>query len=720
MGERLAAVLNEEIDAQATDDRPREAIIAEMGEAAGIEPGTVNQILNASIDCPPIERLEAFAAVLDIALEQLTDAGDEDGCGYSDEDGDRAACSCSGSSPQAGQARLELPSRMLRADGEVLQVATRQGDDAAARTIELSFSSEEPYERFFGVEILGHQRGEVRAEWIGSGRAPLLVDHQPGLDNQVGRIESVTIADGRGRARVRFGKSEKARAILERVNDGEITAVSVGYRVHAMRLESEGSDGVATYRVTDWEPLEVSLVAIPADRTVGVGRSDGGELVSIPIHGGGAMSTELTRAHQAQPAAATRPATKPGASDERTRISEILAIGDRFKMQDAAREAIDKGESVEAFRQKVLDRLGEGGQQVLTNTAMPGLSPRDLGRDFSLLRLVQAQVSGDWSRAGFEREVSQEIANRMNRGTNGAFVPSWALCTRATLTSSTAGQLVGTVHAGELFIQELKPRSAVISLGATTLRDLSKNVAIPRQTAGTTAEWVAEDTAATESTPTFDQVTLAPNQLAARVSMSRRMVVQSDPAIEELMRRDLMDGIATAVDKAAINGSGTGAEPTGILNTSGVAVVPMGTNGANITWANLVKFQTEIATDNADMGQLGYLTNSAVIGYLRSNEKVATTGKFMLEDDAERLAGRRFAESNNVPSNLTKGTGTDLSAMIYGNWADLLIGEFGAMEIIVDPYTNSDTGRVRITAHSFWDIAPRHAESFAIANDIVT
>ena len=125
-----------------------------------------------------------------------------------------------------------------------------------------------------------------------------------------------------------------------------------------------------------------------------------------------------------------------------------------------------------------------------------------------------------------------------------------------------------------------------------------------------------------------------------------------------------------------------------------------------------------MADDNANLGALAYLTNARVIGAMRTTEKVSGTGVFIVEDGSDRLAGRPFAESNNVPANLTKGAGTNLSALIYGNWADLLIAEFGALELIVDPYTYADSGRVRVTAHSFWDIGVRHPESFAVLADI--
>jgi len=241
-------------------------------------------------------------------------------------------------------------------------------------------------------------------------------------------------------------------------------------------------------------------------------------------------------------------------------------------------------------------------------------------------------------------------------------------------------------------------------------------------TAGATASWVVEGSAASESTPTFSNISMAPKTVSARVSYTRQMLRQGSPDIENLLRRDLVRQIAVAIDTAALNGSGSSNQPTGVLNVSGIGSVALATNGAAPTYAMLPALEKEISIDNALLGSLAFCTDPKVISKLRTTGKQSSgvEGNFVMNDDG-RLAGYRVGVTNSMPSNLTKGsTSGSCSAMIFGNWSDLLIGEWGAIDLMVDPYTNADSGQVRVVAFSFVDIAVRHAQSFAAVQDIVT
>ncbi|MCC0048044.1 MAG: phage major capsid protein [Rhodobiaceae bacterium] len=455
------------------------------------------------------------------------------------------------------------------------------------------------------------------------------------------------------------------------------------------------------------------MVGIAADPSVGFNRSG-------RIHNMTTTPTAKAETNQPENQQAT-------AATERKRCTEITAIGRKFGLEDKAQLAIDDGTSVAEFRATTLEEIGKRGSPPMTANAMPSASrmPRmKFGGDFhefSLQRAVQAAITSDYSRAGYEREVQQELAQRAGRSAEGFFVPSSALSKRTLLTTSNTTNLVGVDHLGSAFIDSLENETVVLSAGATVLSDLSKDVSIPKMTAGTAAEWIAEGAAPSESTPTFGAVSLQPHQLAARASYTRKMLLQSDPNLEELLRSDLRRQTGIALDAAAITGTGSSGQPTGVLNTSGIGSVAIGTNGGAITWAKVVELETAVSIDNALMGRLGYVTNSAVTGAMKTIEKASNTAEYILGENAEKLAGHRFWMSNNVPSDLDKGSSTGVcSALIFGNWADLLVGEFGMMDLIVDPYTNADKGDVRIVVHSFWDIGVRHAESFAACLDITT
>jgi len=183
------------------------------------------------------------------------------------------------------------------------------------------------------------------------------------------------------------------------------------------------------------------------------------------------------------------------------------------------------------------------------------------------------------------------------------------------------------------------------------------------------------------------------------------------------VRRDLATVLALAIDYAALHGSGTSNQPTGVANTSGIGSVAGGANGAAPTWEHIVQLETEVAVDNADIGALAYMTNSRVAGKLKVTPKISGHPTYLLEGD--RLNGRPLYVTNQVRSDLTKGTGTNLSAIFYGNWSDLLIGTWGALDILVDPYSNSTSGAIRVVVFQDVDIAVRHPESFAVMLDAI-
>ena len=189
-----------------------------------------------------------------------------------------------------------------------------------------------------------------------------------------------------------------------------------------------------------------------------------------------------------------------------------------------------------------------------------------------------------------------------------------------------------------------------------------------------------------------------------------------------LIRNDFVALLADAIDTAAIKGSGSSNQPTGILNTSGIGSVAGGTNGASPTLDHLLDLKKEIAVDNAYVATCGFLTNAkveSVLGKLKDSQGQYFLSLFGAELSRSQIAGRRFEVSNNVPSNLTKGSGSNLSAVVYGNFSDLLIGLFGTLEILVNPYADFAKGTTGIRALQSIDIAVRHAESFAAMQDAI-
>lgn len=579
----------------------------------------------------------------------------------------------------------------------------RAADDDA-RTVPVSFSSTEPVKRGGVFEVLDHGAGAVDLRRAGDG-LPLLLHHD--ATRPVGVVEKVRVEGGRCRGVARFGKSALAAEVWKDVRGGVLRFLSVGYSIDDSRMEPGGVE-----RVTRWTPYEVSVVGIPADATVGVNRSH---------------PRKESRMEPTNPttAAAPAPSSKPGAVDaERSRVTEILAMAghENYRRQiadldDRARRAITEGTSATAFGRNLLDALGEarpdGFSAGASRLAVTGLDADDearMARGFSIARAVRAAISADWREAGREREVSQEIARQTGRSTEGFYVPPAALAVRMTSASNSGGPLIGEDYMPNAFIDALRAEARVLDLGATVLPGLVRDVSIPRMTAGATVYWLGENDSATKSAPVFDNVTLKPKQLGALVGYSRKLLVQADPGIEQLLRSDLLTSIAVEVDRCAVAGSADADAPTGLLETAGVDVTD-DTASTALTHGHFADLVSKVEKANAARGRLAFLSSYTIKAVAMTTEIVAGSGRFIADAaDPEKILGFRASYTSNVPEDVA----------IFGNWADLLIGQWGGIEVIVDPYSNADSGYVRMAVHSFWDFGVRRPKSFAAYTGLPT
>ena len=592
--------------------------------------------------------------------------------------------------------------------------------DEDKRTIRVAFSSEIEILRWFGIEVLGHRSGEVALDRFQDGAA-VLVNHN--LDEHIGVIEKAWIDGPTGRAILRFGSGDRAAEVFQNIVDGIWRHISVGYFIHEMILETQVDDGPSIYRVTDWEPYEISLVAVPADTSVGVGRSN---LESI--HEDITMKRETgTRSE--------RRADNQAQELERNRVKELLETGDQFDAMDLARGVIDSGGPVSELNAMILER----GSIPATKVEDPsiGLSQNEI-QDYSICRAIVAAAYPNERKfqaaAALEIECSEaargQLSARNFRG--NLFIPPEILSQprgeRNLIVGVPAqgGDLVATNLLAGSFIDLLRNASVVQAAGAMVLHGLVGNIAIPRQTAAESVFWLAENAAPTESSATFDQVALTPRTVGAYSEISRKLLLQGTPEIEGLVLKSLADTIAIEIDRVAIEGSGAGEEPTGILNQVGVGVVAGGVNGLAPTYANVVALESSVSVPNALIGRLAYVTNSKAVGDLKQISVDAGSGRFLLEGrmDSGRqtltMNGYQTIMSNNVPSDLTKGTGSNLSAIIFGNWQDLIIGMWSGLDLQVNPYSLDTSGQIRVTAFQDLDIALRHAQSFSVINDVIT
>ncbi|GLT20791.1 hypothetical protein GCM10007933_02430 [Zoogloea oryzae] len=682
--------------------------------------------------------------------------------------------------------------------------------DLEARTCTFPFSSEEPVEMWIGCEILSHDPGSMRAG-IRQTALNLLFNHK--RDDLLGVIEKLWIGpDRRGYCTVRFGRDERGEWAMQQAADGVLVNASFMYQVYRYVVDEEED----TYTAIDWEPYEVSLVTIPADATVGLGRAAEG--VGHPVEivpktrasppGEAAQQTEQpadpagffspesgqqegeenmrrrrfplmeaapgdtgkgsrSGAGGNPPAETIEPAGDPahnatrsaldGATGERERITEIDAMCRKHGVADNLRnEMIQRGTTVVEARGIVsLELAGRGRQESLSSMSDDlGLTDKEK-RGFSFMRAISAAMSGDWSKAGFERSVSGAIAKHAGREATGKgfFAPNdlpfcptedhvrafRAVNRRQALeaqqraiyqvgTGAQGGNLVATNLLADTFIEVLRNQAVTSILGATYLPGLVGKVAIPRQITATGTYWVGESGAPTEAEATFDQVVLQPRTIGALSKVSRLMLLQSTPSIEMIIRRDLASVGALGIDLAALSGTGAGNQPTGIVNQAGVNSVVGGANGASWTFDHMIALKYAIKVANAPQAALGYALNSKTIGYLSTLK--ASTGQYLWDPQGgltagspDRLKGSPYAESQQLRSGLTKGTSTGIcSEGIYGNWGELFVGEWGVTEIAVNPYDSAGfaNGDVVLRMFQTVDVGVRHGASFAVMSDGLT
>ena len=593
------------------------------------------------------------------------------------------------------------------------------------RTYTFPFSSEYPVQRSFGAEVLSHDQGAADLSRLNDS-APLLFNHDP--NKVIGVVERAWVDNQvkRGYATVRFSRNSFAQEVLNDVQDGVLRNVSVGYSIADM--QERGGDFVAT----SWTPYEVSLVAIAADpHNTGLGRS------SPQIEQAAPAAPSPTPPIPSMENTPDLMAVRAEAAEaERSRIAGITALCSRHGLDDMGVQLVESGRSIDEARKAVLDKLDVRQAPIDKGTAEVDLSDKEQ-RDYSVVRAINAAITGNWSDAGLEREVSAEICRATGRSTSGFFMPH-NLQMRAPYavgSGTTGGNLVATNLLASSFIDVLRNNALIMQMGPTVLGGLVGNVAIPRATAATQTYWVSEASALTESEATFDQVTLSAKQIGARSQYSRLALQQTTPDIEQIVRNDLARVMALGIDKAAISGTGSSGQPTGILNQSGIGSVAMGTNGAAFTDSasgstsgldQLIALEGKLDVANALNGNLYYLTNAKVVQALK---KLKTAyGEYLwtamdgqtTQGTPGGVNGYQVMRSNQVPSNLTKGSGTSLSALIFGDFSQLIIGMWGALEILPNPYGSGYTaGSVDIRAMQTVDIAVRHAESFAAITDIV-
>lgn len=601
---------------------------------------------------------------------------------------------------------------------------TRDAFDVEKRTCELAFASEAPVERYFGSEILDCDTGSCDMNRLNDG-APLLWMHDPSLI--LGVVERAFMGpDRKARAVVRFSKSPDAEKYFQDVQDGIIRKVSVGYRVKSMVLE-ESDEEAETYRVNSWEPYEVSLVSLPADNSVGVGRSIA-EPVPKPI----ITMPDTPAANPVTPPAEIADAVNRASGLEATRCSEILAISDKYNVPSEKRNnAIASKMTLDSFRKMVMEEVLAS--KPIESSPDIGLNNKERKR-YSLMGAMNKLANGQSLRGTLEGEASDAAAKLYKRETqgNGFIIPhdmssyadketTLALMrvspsfNKRALESSVftgAGAFVQTDVLGGSLIELLRNKTLLNQLGTINMTGLQGNIAVPKQTAAATGYWLDEAGTVTRTQQTVSQLGLTPKRLSAGTAYTKQFLAQSSIDPEAFVRDDLMKVLAIAKDLAGICGTG-GAQPLGIINTPGINTVTF--SGA-ATLAKVLGFETEVMSDNADIGAMNWLTNITVRNKWKTIAQLGSTFPIFLCGPDNK--------ANNYPVNVTNQFPTAATApftvanqVLFGAFNQAIMADWAGMDVVVDPYTLALQNQVAITVCILTDFGVRHPESFCISTD---
>jgi len=622
------------------------------------------------------------------------------------------------------------------------------------RTIEFPFSSEKPvYRGVLGNEILDHREGSIDFSRLNDA-APLLFNHNP--DKPIGVVEKAWTKDKRGYARVRFSDNPFPSEVYNDVKNGILRGVSVGYSVNETREEEDKKD---SYRVTSWTPAEISIAVVAADETIGrakevkeenkkevtmSNKQESSNMQAQRINDDVAAAPVASQTKQTQKMTDTPDLSVVRSEErkaERARTKEITALFREHEMgEQALEDVLDNPKAdINYARALVCDKIK---QKPVETIAQIELNPEKDKVRYSLSAAMQAVNTGDWSsrEAGFAREISQEVERTgVKRTSDRSFLVPYTeiFKTRAsynTGAAGTGGNLVATDLLQDEFVYAFDNAVKAVGMGVQVLPGLVGDVAIPRQSSKSTVYWLAnETTAITQSESQFDQLTLQPKNAAVLSKYTRQTLLQATPGIDEFIRKDLSDRIAVGVDAGIINGSGSSGQMTGVLNQSGIGNVAMGTNGAALTLEALIDLEKEVLIDNAAGDRMGYLVNAKTLAdlkSLRAGGSASGDGAFLWNVDPSGIGrggtpgvinGYPIEVTNNVPSNLTKGSSSGVcSAVVFGNWESGILGVWGTGLEIEMGLESDDFAKAlqSVRAITTVDFGLRSASAFSAILDV--
>lgn len=350
----------------------------------------------------------------------------------------------------------------------------------------------------------------------------------------------------------------------------------------------------------------------------------------------------------------------------------------------------------------------------------------------ALAQVSSGRIDGIYAEMSEEgRRELREAGASPEGGQNSLIIPFNVLKNKRFTNAMTATVAAdgGNAVATELrsFVDHLYDSMVTVGLGAEMLTGLSGNIDFPTESTVASFAWAANEATAevSESEPKVGKVSLSPKRGGTFVDVSNRLLLQTSPSIDARIERQILTAAQIGLEAAGIAGTGSNGQPEGILSTTGIGAAWAGdavdndanANGAALKREDIINLEKLVAVENADIGSLGYLTNAKVRAALKSTKVDAGSGLFVWPFNGSELNGYTAAVTNLVPSNIEKGNDSALSALIFGNFNDLVYGMWGGLEVLVDPYTQARKGITRMVLNMYADVAILRAKSFAAIKD---
>jgi len=388
--------------------------------------------------------------------------------------------------------------------------------------------------------------------------------------------------------------------------------------------------------------------------------------------------------------------------------------------QDAAQRQSLASE-IEALTGELQEaQIDEAARRALANQRVLSPKEKEEVKRFSISKFLRQAASDklDGVEAEMAAEGEKEFKRSINGPAEGKFLPSFLLRYDFTNASESGYGQAFVEQTRLTYLEALRNAMLGTKLGVRYLDGLQGNVGIVKA-GGATAAWYAEEGQASVSKPAYSKLVMSPKRLQVIQGVTYDLMHQSSLAVDRLIMDDLTAAHASALDAAIFNGSGSSGQPTGVLAAASVNDITIGTDGGPITYNLLVQMETEVATDNGLLGNLAYVSNAKVQGKLKTIPQIAGYPVYLMDDG--KVNGYPFYMSNAIPSNLTKGSSSGVcSAVLFGAWSEILVGGWGGLQFILDPYTAKDKGVLEISAAAYHDVCVRRPEAFCKIDEVTT